>query len=226
LRVLVVEDDAATAETLMHSLRRHGYDADRVGTGTDALRNYHHADLVLLDLDLPDLDGLEVCRGIRAASDTPIIAVSDRGTELDRVLGLKAGSDDCLDKPFGFHELMARIEAVMRRARPAPAAPRAISHGPLHIDSGTRQVSLNDRLIAMTRKEFDLLHLLASRPETVVPRRQIMSEVWHDDWTKTGRTIDTHVNSLRNKLGDSSWIITVRGVGFRLGRGSADGCLR
>jgi DNA-binding response OmpR family regulator len=226
LRVLVVENDAVTAETLMHSLRRHGYDADRVETGTEALRSYHHADLVLLDLDLPDLDGLEVCRGIRAASDTPIIAVSDRGTELDRVLGLKAGSDDCLDKPFGFHELMARIEAVMRRARPAPAAPRTISRGPLRIDSGTRQVSLDDRLIAMTRKEFDLLHLLASRPETVVPRRQIMSQVWHDDWTQTGRTIDTHVNSLRNKLGDSAWIITVRGVGFRLGHGSADGCVR
>jgi DNA-binding response OmpR family regulator len=217
----VVEDDDAAAETLIRGLRRHGYDADRVETGTDALKAFRRADLVLLDLELPDLDGLEVCRGIRAASDTPIIAVTERGTELDRVLGLQAGSDDCLDKPFGFRELMARIEAVMRRVRPRTPGQRIIAHGPLYIDSGAREVSLNDRLIAMTRKEFDLLHLLASQPETVVPRTRIMSEVWNDDWTKTGRTIDTHVNSLRNKLGDSRWIITVRGVGFRLGRGPA-----
>lgn len=219
MRVLVVEEDTAAAESLTHGLRRHGYDVDSVDTGTHALKTYHRADLVLLDLELPDLDGLEVCRGIRAACDTPIIAVTARGTELDRVLGLQAGSDDYLVKPYGFRELMARIEAVMRRVRPQPPAVRTISHGPLLIDSGTREVRLDGRLINVTRKEFDFLHLLASQPETVFSRKQIMSRVWDTEWTGFSRTIDTHVNSLRNKLGVSTWIITVRGVGFRLGRG-------
>jgi DNA-binding response OmpR family regulator len=217
LRVLVVEEDTAAAECLTHSLRRHGYDADSVSTGTHALKKYHRADLVLLDLELPDLDGLEVCRAIRAACDTPIITVTARGTELDRVLGLQAGSDDYLVKPYGFRELMARVEAVMRRARPRPHAVRPVSHGPLHIDSGIREVSLDGRLINVTRKEFDFLHLLASQPETVFTRKQIMARVWDCEWTRFNRTIDTHVSSLRKKLGASTWIITVRGVGFRLG---------
>lgn len=219
MRVLVVQEDIAAAESLTHGLRRHGYDADSVDTGAHALKTCHRADLVLLDLELPDLDGLEVCRGIRAACDAPIIAVTARGTELDRVLGLQAGSDDYLVKPYGFRELMARIEAVMRRVRPQPHAIRTISHGSLHIDSGIREVYLDGQLVNVTRKEFDLLHLLASQPETVLSRKQIMSQVWNTDWTKFSRTIDTHVSSLRNKLGASTWIITVRGVGFRLGRG-------
>ncbi|MGQ0776079.1 MAG: response regulator transcription factor [Pseudonocardiales bacterium] len=219
MHVLVVEDHTATAESLTHGLRRHGYDAHSVDTGTHALKIHHRADLVLLDLELPDLDGLEVCRGIRAACDTPIITVTARGTELDRVLGLQAGSDDYLVKPYGFRELMARIEAVMRRARPQPPAVRTISHGSLQIDSGTREVRLDNRLINVTRKEFDLLHLLACQPETVVSRKQLMFKVWDTEWTNVSRTIDTHVSSLRNKLGASSWIITVRGVGFRLGHG-------
>jgi DNA-binding response OmpR family regulator len=215
----VVQEDTAAAEFLAHGLRRHGYDADSVDTGAHALETYHRADLVLLDLELPDLDGLEVCRGIRAVCDTPIIAVTARGTELDRILGLQAGSDDYLVKPYGFRELMARIEAVMRRARPEPQAVRTISHGSLHLNSGTREVRLDGELINVTRKEFDLLHLLASQPETVFSRKQIMLRVWDTDWSKFSRTIDTHVSSLRNKLGASTWIITVRGVGFRLGRG-------
>jgi DNA-binding response OmpR family regulator len=219
LRVLVVEEDAAAAESLTHGLRRHGYDADSVDTGTHALQTHYRADLVLLDLELPDLDGLEVCRGIRAACDTPIIAVTARGTELDRVLGLQAGSDDYLVKPYGFRELMARIEAVMRRARPQLSAVQTVSHGPLRINVGTREVCINDQPINLTRKEFDLLYLLACQPETVVSRKQIMSKVWDTEWTKFSRTIDTHVSSLRKKLGASTWIATVRGVGFRLGHG-------
>lgn len=183
------------------------------------MRTCHGADLVLLDLGLPDLDGLEVCRGVRAVCDIPIITVTARGTELDRVLGLQAGSGDYLVKPYGFCELMARIEAVMRHIRPRPHAGRTIAHGPLHIDSDAREVRLGSRLINVTRKEFDFLHLLASQPETVFSRKQIMSRVWGTDWTKSSRTIDTHVSSLRGKLGASTWIITVRGIGFRLGRG-------
>lgn len=219
MRVLVVEDDASTAERLIHGLRRHGYDAHSVDTGTRALETYHRADLVLLDLELPDLDGLEVCRGIRAACDIPIIVATARGTELDRVLGLQAGSDDYLVKPYGFRELVARIEAVMRRVRPQAHIVLTISHGPLRIDPGTREVRFDDRLIKVTRKEFDLLYLLASQPEVAFSRKEIMSRVWDAELTKFSRTIDTHVGSLRKKLGARSWIITVRGVGFRLGSG-------
>ncbi len=217
MRVLVVENDTAIAESLTCGLRRHGYHIESVDTGTRALNTYHRADLVLLDLELPDLDGLEVCRGIRASCDIPIIAVTARRTELDQVLGLQAGLDDYLAKPYGFRELIARIEAVMRRARPRQPTVRAISHGPLCIDLGTREVRLNDQLINVTRKEFDLLYLLARQPETVVSRKQIMSTVWDVEWARCSRTIDTHVNSLRKKLGTSAWIITVRGVGFRFG---------
>jgi DNA-binding response OmpR family regulator len=217
LRVLVVENDTATAESLVHSLLRHGYHAESVDTGTRALSTYHRADLVLLDLELPDLDGLEVCRGIRASCDIPIIAVTARGAEMDRVLGLRAGLDDYVVKPYGFRELIARIEAVMRRAWPQQPAVQAISNGPLCINFGAREVRIDGQLINVTRKEFDLLCLLACQPETVVSRKQIMSQVWDVESTECGRTIDTHVNSLRKKLGASTWIITVRGVGFRFG---------
>ncbi|MGW7278935.1 response regulator transcription factor [Streptomyces sp. NPDC054844] len=217
LRVLVVENEARAAESLVMGLRRHGYQAESVDTGAKALRAHTEADLLLLDLDLPDLDGLEVCRGIRSASDTPIIAITARDTELDRVLGLQAGSDDYMVKPYGFRELMARIEAVMRRVRPRPPVAHVITSGPLCIDARTRQVRIDGGPVEVTRKEFDLLYLLASQPETVISRKQLMTQVWDDSWSRPGRTIDTHVSSLRSKLGSSSWIITVRGVGFRFG---------
>lgn len=178
---------------------------------------YEDADLVLLDLELPDLDGLEVCRGIRSANDIPIIAVTARGTELDRVLGLQAGADDYVVKPYGFRELMARMDAVMRRARPPANAPHVVSRGPLRIDVGSREVSVDGRIVDVTRKEFDLLYLLAAQPDTVIPRKRVIHQVWGDSWSR--RTVDTHVSSLRHKLGCSDWIITVRGVGFRLGHG-------
>ncbi|WP_406864145.1 response regulator transcription factor [Streptomyces solicamelliae] len=216
-RVLVVESDTGQAETLARNLRRHGHDVDSVPTGGEALHAHEDADLILLDLELPDLDGLEVCRGIRTAGDTPIIAVTARGTELDRVLGLQAGADDYLTKPYGFRELMARMDAVMRRARPRTPAPSTIVHGPLSIDQGSREVTLEGRRIPMTRKEFDLLCLLASHPDTVIPRKRLMQQIWGDSWSR--RTVDTHVSTLRNKLGASTWVITVRGVGFRLGHG-------
>lgn len=217
LHVLVVENETAAADALVQGLMRQGHRAERVNTGGEALRVHHRADLVLLDLDLPDLDGLEVCRGIRAISDTPIITVTARGSELDRVLGLQAGSDDYLVKPYGFRELLARIEAVMRRSGPRTDMARAISHGPLHIDATTREVTLDGDPVELTRKEFDLLHLLATHPGSIVSRRQLMAQIWGDTWSQRGRTIDTHVSSLRGKLGSSSWIVTVRGVGFRLG---------
>lgn len=222
----MVENDTKEAECLTRGLRRHGHEAVSVATGGAALRAYEDADLILLDLDLPDLDGLEVCRTVRAACDVPIIAVTARGTELDRVLGLQAGADDYLTKPYGFQELMARMDAVMRRARPrrrARAAPTPVADPPptiirtgaLVIDTGSREVTLDGRRITLTRKEFDLLHLLAANPDSVIPRKHVMQQVWGDSWSR--RTVDTHVSTLRNKLGASTWVITVRGVGFRLG---------
>lgn len=217
-KVLVVESSRAEAETLARGLRRHGHEVGSVETGMAALQAHEDADIVLLDLELPDLDGLEVCRGIRSASDTPIIAVTARGAELDRVLGLQAGADDYLVKPYGFRELLARMDAVMRRIRPrGPAAARTICHGPLEIDVNARQVNLAGRPIDLTRKEFELLYLLAANPDTVIPRKRLMLEIWGDSWSR--RTVDTHVGTLRSKLGASSWVITVRGVGFRFGHG-------
>jgi len=214
-RVLVAAGNRGDAKALVRELRRNGHAVTCVGTGTAALQSFEDSDLVLLDLDFPDLDGLEVCRGIRSFSNIPMIAVTPRGTELDRVLGLQAGADDYLVKPYGFRELIARMEAVMRRAQSQPAASKTVSYGPLSIDASRREVSLAGRPIDVTRKEFDLLYLLASYPQVVIPRKRLMHQVWGDSWSR--RTVDTHVSSLRNKLGSSGWIITVRGVGFRLG---------
>ncbi|MEV0675314.1 response regulator transcription factor [Actinosynnema sp. NPDC050436] len=216
-RVLVVESNVSDKENLVTWLRRQGHDVYSVETGSEAVRLHHNADLVLLDLELPDLDGIEVCRAIRAVCDVPLIAVTARSAELDCVLGLQSGADDYLVKPYGFRELMARIDAVMRRARPRAAPAPTVSRGSLRIDAKLREVILAGKRIELTRKEFDLLYLLASHPETVVPRSAIMEQVWGDSWSR--RTVDTHVSSLRNKLGSNEWIVTVRGVGFRLGEG-------
>lgn len=219
LRVIVVESEAeALNSTLAQELRRQGYLAEAVTTGVHALEAHRDADLVLLDLDLPDLDGLEVCRRIRAAGAVPIITVTARGTELDRVLGLRAGADDYIVKPYGLQELLARMEAVLRRSLPRRVAAQPLVHGPLRLDGVAREVLLDDRRIDLTPKEFDLLHLLLSQPGATVTRRELMSRVWGEQWSTRGRTLDTHVSSLRGKLGSNGWIVTVRGVGFRLGR--------
>ncbi|MFE6101805.1 response regulator transcription factor [Streptomyces laurentii] len=214
-RILVVESDLAQAEPLMAGLRRCGHQVSRVETGAAALQAYGDMDLVLIGLELPDIDGLEVCRLIRAAADTPVIALSTLGSELDRVLGLQAGADDYLVKPYGFRELVARAQAVMRRARPRSRCTGVIARGPLRIDVGAREVSLDGRPIEVTRTEFDILHLLASDSGNVVPRKRLMQQIWGDSWSR--RTVDTHVSSLRGKLGCPKCIVTVRGVGFRLG---------
>ncbi|GAA1151572.1 DNA-binding response OmpR family regulator [Kitasatospora gansuensis] len=213
-RVLVVESDSRDREIFEQGLSFYGCKVSAVSTGREALDAFREVDLVLLGLDLADRDGLEICRMIRAASDTPIIAITARGAERDAVLGLRAGADDYVVKPCGSHELAARIDAVMRRVRVGRNAERVIEHGCLRIDTGRREVTLKDRTIKTTKKEFELLHLLASHPGTVLSRETIMRQVWGASWSR--RTIDTHVSSIRTKLGRNDWIITVRGVGFMM----------
>lgn len=219
IRVLVVEGDGVTAEERVRYLRRQGYSATSVGTGEEALRAHRQSDLVVLDLDLPDIDGLEVCRSIREAGDRPVIAVTSRDTELDRVLALQAGADDCVLASCGVREMTARIEAVLRRAHARPDSTRSISMGPLHIDGRSREVRLHGGPVNLTAKEFELLHILASDPENVISRKELMDRVWDTSWADSSRTIDTHVSSLRAKLGAGTWVITIRGVGYRMGHG-------
>ncbi|MFK4070925.1 response regulator transcription factor [Streptomyces sp. NPDC029674] len=217
-RVLLVDARAEDARPLAEALRRHGHHVEQAHSGCGALRAYEggEVDLVLLDLDLPDVDGLEVCRRLRARGRTALLALTARGGELDVVLGLQAGADDYLVKPCGLRELLARMEAVMRRVRPRPVS-QTLSIGALRIDAALREVRLGGRSITVTRKEFDLLHLLAAQPEAVITREQLMREVWAGSWSR--RTVDTHVSSLRAKLGSREWIVTVHGVGFRIGPG-------
>ncbi|OKJ22555.1 transcriptional regulator [Streptomyces sp. CB00316] len=216
-QVLVVEQDSSAAAAMVSDLRRQGFTARSVSTGERALRVYREMDLVLFSLELPDIDGLELCRDLRSGGDTALIAITDSDAELERVLVLHAGADDCVVKSWGFREVGARIEAVLRRARPRQDLPGAISLRHLHIDPRLREVRLRGRPVGVTSKEFELLYTLAATPETVVTRKELMARVWGSDWGHTSRTIDTHVSSLRAKLGSSGWIITVRGVGYRMG---------
>ena len=216
MRVLLVEDDDAIAEPLTAGLGRYGFQVSRVRTGAEALAAPPH-EVVLLDLGLPDLDGIDVCRRLRAGSAVPIIVVTARGEEVDRVVGLELGADDYVVKPFGFRELVARIRAVTRRAQPpAEPAPGPQRLGRLELDRRQRLVRLDGVEVTLTAKEFDLLALLAEDPGAVLHREQILEQVWDPHWFGPTKTLDVHVASLRKKLGDPGWIETVRGVGFRL----------
>jgi len=214
VRVLVVEDEDAIAEPLVEGLRREGYEVARVATGREAL-DAGETDVVLLDLRLPDIDGFTVCRELRARSDVPIIVVSARGEEVDRVVGLELGADDYIVKPYGLRELVARIRAVTRR-RDGATRRDVLRAGPLEVDERARRVSYDGRELQLTAKEFDLLALLASDPGSVVSRETILRRVWDTTWYGGQKTIDVHVASLRKKVGDPDAIETVRGIGYRL----------
>jgi DNA-binding response OmpR family regulator len=217
VRILIVEDEDAIAAPLAEGLAREGFEVARVATGVDALAS-PEPDLVLLDLRLPDMDGLDVCRELRSRSQVPIIVVTAKGEEVDRVVGLEVGADDYVVKPFGLRELVARIRAVSRRAgsRSAGEEDGPISVGPLEIDLRAHRATLDGEEVALTAKEFDLLTLLAREAGAVVSRERILAEVWNTTWYGSAKTIDVHVASLRRKLGDPGWIETVRGVGLRL----------
>jgi len=213
-RILVVEDDDAIAEPLARGLEREGYAVTRAATGEEALDNAD-VDLVLLDLGLPDIDGYEVCRRIRANASTPIIVITARGDEVDRVVGLELGADDYVVKPFGYRELVARIRAVRRRT--GAIEPDGVQRvGPIAIDRRTRKVWNEDTEVLLAPKEFDLLALLAEDAGAVVSRQHILEQVWDPHWYGPTKTLDVHVAALRKKLGGAQCIETVRGVGFRL----------
>ena len=217
-RLLVVEDDDSIAEPLVEGLEREGFTVSRVATGAAAMAA-DAADLVLLDLGLPDLDGREVCRRLRARTGVPIIVVSARADEVDRVLLLEMGADDYVVKPFGFRELVARIRTVQRRAGAgtAHAAPADQVLGPMVVSRAARRVWLAGEEVELTPKEFDLLAYLAEEPARVRTREDIIARVWDEHWWGSTKTLDVHVAALRRKLGDDHrWITTLRGVGYRL----------
>jgi two-component system response regulator RegX3 len=214
--VLLVEDDEAIAQPLVKGLEREGFRVNWVANGLAAV-DAAEPDIVLLDLGLPDIDGYEVCRRIRSRSDVPIVFLTARSDEVDRVVGLELGADDYVVKPFGFRELVARIRAVTRRrASPGRTEGAPLHIGAMEIDRRTRRITVGDALIELTPKEFDLVALLAQDPGAVFERQQIMERVWGHPWYGPTKTLDVHVASIRKKLGDPAWIETVRGVGFRL----------
>ena len=216
MRVLLVEDDEPIAESLTRGLSRYGFEVRWVLTGAEALQSTEDFALVLVDLGLPDMDGLDVCRELRARGDVPIIVISARSDEVDRVVGLEIGADDYVTKPFGVREVVARMRAVLRRVQPRTEAEPAQEHGRLRIDRRGRRVHLDGAEVDLTPKEFDLLAFLAEEPGAVFTREQIMEAVWDENWFGPTKTLDVHVGVLRRKLGDAAALETVRGVGFRL----------
>jgi two-component system, OmpR family, response regulator RegX3 len=224
VRVLLVEDDEPVAQSLRRGLMRYSFEVAWVTTGGAALAHEDEYDVVLLDLGLPDTDGLDVCKALRERGDVPIIVISARSDETDRVVGLELGADDYVSKPFGVREVIARIRAVMRRIQPRTdaATPAGTAGGPdrygprLTIDRKAARVRLDGEEVALTPKEYDLLSFLTEEPGALMSREQIMEAVWDANWFGPTKTLDVHVAALRRKLADVIAIEAVRGVGFRL----------
>ncbi len=212
MRVLVVEDDPGVAIPLVEGLRRNGLDVTHVGFAAEVIPASYSADVILLDIELPDGDGISILRELRQVSDVPVIIVSARGHEADRVIGLEFGADDYVVKPFSARELSARIRAISRRRR----VEEPIAAGRITVDRSRRHASVDQVPVELTAKEFDLLAVLAEEPGRVVPRQELYSRVWDPVWHGSGKTLDVHVSALRRKLGDPDLIATIRGVGYQL----------
>jgi two-component system, OmpR family, response regulator len=215
--IVVVDDEPNIADLVDLYLAREGFRVLKTAPGEAGLQavKEHRPRLVVLDVGLPDVDGLEVCKRLRATSQIPVIFLTARDSEVDRVLGLELGGDDYLTKPFSPAELVARVKAVLRRVDGGPAA-EVTQAGDVAIDAGRREVRIAGEPVEFTTKEFDLLRYLAERPGLALSRQQILDGVWGYDWYGDARTVDVHIAQVRKKLGDTVEITTVRGVGYRL----------
>jgi DNA-binding response OmpR family regulator len=215
MRVLLVEDDDRVVAALVPALQRTHLSVRRVATAGEALGHVRDVDLVLLDMGLPDQDGLALCRQVRELSDVPIIAVTARRDEAAVVAALRAGVDDYVTKPYRLAELLARIDAVMRRfgQQPTELVDRV---GDVHLHHGARQVSVAGETVTLTPKEFELLSMLVQAGGDVVTRESLMESIWDTSWVGASRTLDVHVSALRHKLGRPGLIETVRGTGYRV----------
>jgi DNA-binding response OmpR family regulator len=217
--IVVADDEANIAELVDLYLTREGYRVVRAADGLGALDAVERSRprLVVLDVGLPDIDGLEVCRRLRRTSSIPVIFLTARDGEVDRILGLELGADDYMTKPFSPGELVARVKAVLRRVDGGPAA-EVVQAGRVAIDLGRREVRVDDVVVEFTTKEFELLRFLAERPGLALSRQQILDGVWGYDWFGDARTVDVHIAQVRKKVGDAVPITTVRGLGYRLDR--------
>jgi DNA-binding response OmpR family regulator len=219
--ILVVEDEASIASFVSLYLKNAGYLVRTAATGGDALQQAASGDvaLIVLDLMLPDIDGIEVCKRIRQRSDVPILMLTARDEDVDKIIGLEVGADDYLTKPFNPRELVARVKSVLRRSTPDRKEPESavIQHGDLVIDSGRREVKVSGEEVQLAPKEFDLLWELLDHRGLVLTRDQLLERVWGYTFAGDTRTVDVHVRQLRRKLGEASPIVTVWGVGYKVG---------
>ena len=216
MRIGVVEDDDGVASALVDALEANRITAQRMSRGTEILTRHPDFDLVLLDLGLPDMDGLEVLRRLRQVSAVPVIVLTARDDERSVVRGLRNGADDYLVKPARITELLARIEAIRRRAQRASAASTHLREfGDVTVDLSARSLQIAGRTIALTTKEFQLLEMLVDSPGTAVSRQQMMDQIWGDAFITVSRSLDVHMTALRSKLGRPGLIETIRGFGYR-----------
>jgi len=219
--VLVVEDEASIASFVSLYLKNAGYAVRTAATGSEALAAVASAgpSLIVLDLMLPDIDGIEICRRIRQSSDVPILMLTARDEDVDKIIGLEVGADDYMTKPFNPRELVARVKSILRRATPHRKERESdtIRHGDLFVDAGRREVKVGDEDIQLAPKEFDLLWELLDHRGLVLTRDQLLERVWGYTFAGDTRTVDVHVRQLRRKLGDASPIVTVWGVGYKVG---------
>jgi DNA-binding response OmpR family regulator len=219
--VLVVEDEASIASFVALYLKNAGYDVATVANGAEALAAVErdHPSLIVLDLMLPDIDGIEICRRVRQKSDIPILMLTARDEDVDKIIGLEVGADDYMTKPFNPRELVARVKSILRRAAPErkERESEVIQHGDLVVDAGRREVKVGNQEIQLAPKEFDLLWELLDHRGLVLTRDQLLERVWGYTFAGDTRTVDVHVRQLRRKLGDASPIVTVWGVGYKVG---------
>ncbi|MFL5756436.1 MAG: response regulator transcription factor, partial [Chloroflexota bacterium] len=218
--ILVVEDEASIASFVALYLKNAGYTVRTATTGGEALAqvNAQLPDMIILDLMLPDIDGLEVCKRIRQRSDVPILMLTARDEDVDKIIGLEVGADDYLTKPFNPRELVARAKAILRRATPErrELESAVLRHGDLTIDAGRREVKVGDQEIQLAPKEFDLLWELLDHRGLVLTRDQLLERVWGYTFAGDTRTVDVHVRQLRRKIGDACPVVTVWGVGYKV----------